>query len=89
MTAQACWSLLPELLAPLLLMWRLQVAYMDPGNWATAIEAGSRFGYQLVSTLKLTVVSPSADEKCASNGAAASRNLHVHGVMLQESLRFM
>jgi hypothetical protein len=25
-----------------------QVAYMDPGNWATAIEAGSRFGYQLV-----------------------------------------
>jgi hypothetical protein len=21
---------------------------MDPGNWATAIEAGSRFGYQLV-----------------------------------------
>lgn len=26
----------------------LQVAYMDPGNWATAIEAGSRFGYQLV-----------------------------------------
>jgi Mn2+/Fe2+ NRAMP family transporter len=39
-----------ELLAPLLLMWRLQVAYMDPGNWATAIEAGSRFGYQLVSS---------------------------------------
>jgi hypothetical protein len=32
-----------------LLMWHLQVAYMDPGNWATAIEAGSRFGYQLVS----------------------------------------
>jgi Mn2+/Fe2+ NRAMP family transporter len=27
----------------------VQVAYMDPGNWATAIEAGSRFGYQLVS----------------------------------------
>lgn len=25
-----------------------QVAYMDPGNWATAIEAGSRFGYELV-----------------------------------------
>lgn len=27
----------------------VSVAYMDPGNWATAIEAGSRFGYQLVS----------------------------------------
>lgn len=25
-----------------------QVAYLDPGNWATAIEGGSRFGYQLV-----------------------------------------
>lgn len=25
-----------------------QVAYIDPGNWAAAIEAGSRFGYQLV-----------------------------------------
>lgn len=27
----------------------MQVAYLDPGNWATAIEAGSRFGYSLVS----------------------------------------
>lgn len=26
----------------------LQVALVDPGNWATAIEAGSRFGYELV-----------------------------------------
>lgn len=24
------------------------VGYMDPGNWATAIEAGSRYGYQLL-----------------------------------------
>lgn len=24
------------------------VGYMDPGNWATDIEAGSRFGYQLL-----------------------------------------
>ncbi|MGA4817039.1 divalent metal cation transporter [Pseudomonas aeruginosa] len=23
----------------------VSVGYMDPGNWATAIEAGSRFGY--------------------------------------------
>ncbi len=27
-----------------------QVAYMDPGNWAVSIEAGSRFGYQLVGS---------------------------------------
>lgn len=25
------------------------VGYMDPGNWATDIEGGSRFGYQLLS----------------------------------------
>ncbi|WIA38911.1 hypothetical protein OEZ86_005064 [Tetradesmus obliquus] len=32
----------------------VSVAYMDPGNWATAIEAGSRFGYQLVWVVVLS-----------------------------------
>lgn len=31
-----------------------QVAYIDPGNWAAAIEAGSRFGYQLVWVVVLS-----------------------------------
>ena len=26
----------------------VSIGYMDPGNWATAIEAGSRFGYSLL-----------------------------------------
>ena len=26
----------------------VSVGYMDPGNWATDIEGGSRFGYQLL-----------------------------------------
>ncbi len=26
----------------------VSVGYMDPGNWATDIEAGSRFGYGLL-----------------------------------------
>ena len=26
----------------------ISVGYMDPGNWATDIEGGSRFGYQLL-----------------------------------------
>ena len=26
----------------------VSVGYMDPGNWATDIEAGSRFGYTLI-----------------------------------------
>lgn len=49
-SGSCCMFLVKLLLLLLLLMWHLQVAYMDPGNWATAIEAGSRFGYQLVSS---------------------------------------
>ncbi len=32
----------------------VSVGYMDPGNWATDIEAGSRFGYQLLWVLLLS-----------------------------------
>jgi manganese transport protein len=32
----------------------LQVAYLDPGNWATAIESGSRFGYSQLWLLVLS-----------------------------------
>jgi len=32
----------------------VSVAYMDPGNWAVSIEAGSRFGYQLVWVVVLS-----------------------------------
>ncbi|AVG14932.1 Nramp family divalent metal transporter [Chromobacterium sp. TRC.1.1.SA] len=32
------------------------VGYMDPGNWATDIEAGSRFGYQLLWVVMLSGV---------------------------------
>ena len=28
----------------------VSIGYMDPGNWATDIEAGSRFGYKLIFT---------------------------------------
>ena len=30
------------------------VAYCDPGNWATDMEAGSRFGYHLLFTVLLS-----------------------------------
>jgi manganese transport protein len=30
------------------------VGYMDPGNWATDIEAGSRYGYSLLSVVLLS-----------------------------------
>ncbi|HPQ16000.1 MAG TPA: hypothetical protein PLP04_12270, partial [Bryobacteraceae bacterium] len=29
----------------------VSVGYMDPGNWATDLEGGSRFGYQLIWVL--------------------------------------
>jgi NRAMP (natural resistance-associated macrophage protein)-like metal ion transporter len=32
-------------LAPVVLV---AVGYMDPGNWASAIEGGSRFGFELL-----------------------------------------
>jgi manganese transport protein len=34
--------------------YMISVGYMDPGNWATDIEGGSRFGYQLVWVLLMS-----------------------------------
>lgn len=34
--------------------WLVAVGYMDPGNWATGIAGGSRFGYQLLSVILLS-----------------------------------
>src|SRR4051812_20107520 len=39
------WRKLLRMAGPGLLV---SVGYMDPGNWATDIEAGSRFGYDLL-----------------------------------------
>jgi manganese transport protein len=32
----------------------VSVGYMDPGNWATDLEGGSRFGYQLLWVLLMS-----------------------------------
>src|SRR5216683_1971729 len=32
----------------------VSVGYMDPGNWATDLEGGARFGYQLVWVLLMS-----------------------------------
>jgi manganese transport protein len=32
----------------------VSVGYMDPGNWATSLEAGSRFGYSLLFVVTLS-----------------------------------
>ena len=32
----------------------VSVGYMDPGNWATDLQGGARFGYQLVWVLVMS-----------------------------------
>ena len=32
----------------------VSVGYMDPGNWATDLEGGARFGYQLLWDLAMS-----------------------------------
>src|SRR4029078_12744210 len=34
----------------------VSVGYMDPGNWATDLEGGARFGYQLLWVLVMSNV---------------------------------
>ena len=34
--------------------YMIAVGYLDPGNWATDIEAGSRFGYKLLTVIMLS-----------------------------------
>jgi len=45
-----CWETL-RYLGPAFLV---SVGYMDPGNWATDLEAGARFGYRLLWVLLLS-----------------------------------
>src|SRR5258705_10577180 len=46
------WS--PRLLAFLGPGYLVSVAYMDPGNWATDLPGGSKFGYPLPSAILLS-----------------------------------
>jgi len=53
-TASPWWTRLVKTAGPGLLV---AVGYMDPGNWATDIEAGSRYGYALLWVVLLSSVS--------------------------------
>jgi manganese transport protein len=50
-TALPSWKQMLRFLGPGLL---ISVGYMDPGNWATDIQAGSHFGYALLSVVVLS-----------------------------------
>jgi manganese transport protein len=54
----------------------VSIGYMDPGNWATAIEAGSRFGYSLLFVVVLASLSGMVLQNlCSRLGIATGRDL--------------
>lgn len=54
----------------------VSVGYMDPGNWATSIEAGSRYGYDLLWVITLaSLVAILMQLLSAKLGIATGRNL--------------
>jgi manganese transport protein len=54
----------------------ISVGYMDPGNWATDIEGGSRFGYQLIWVLLMSnAMAVLLQTLCARLGIVTGRDL--------------
>jgi len=59
------------------------VGFIDPGNWATNIEGGSKFGYQLLwvitlSTLMLIVIQNMAAKLGIATGKSLAVNIREH-----------
>lgn len=54
----------------------VSVGYMDPGNWATDIAGGSRFGYTLLSVILLSnLMAILLQSLCVRLGVATGRDL--------------
>jgi manganese transport protein len=54
----------------------VSVGYMDPGNWATDLEGGSRFGYQLLWVILLSnIMAMLLQTLCARLGIVTGRDL--------------
>ncbi len=52
------------------------VGYMDPGNWATDIEAGSRFGYALLCVVLISsIVAMLLQTLCVRLGVVSGRDI--------------
>ncbi len=52
------------------------VGYMDPGNWATSLAGGSRFGYTLLSVVLLSnLMAVLLQALCARLAVATGRDL--------------
>ena len=52
------------------------VGYMDPGNWATDLAGGSKFGYSLLSVILISnLMAILLQSLCARLGIATGRDL--------------
>src|SRR5262249_27519564 len=67
------WSKLVAFLGP---GYLVAVGYMDPGNWATSLAGGSKFGYALLTIALLSnIMAIVLQALCARLGIGAGRDL--------------
>ena len=67
------WKRLFAFLGPAYLV---SVGYMDPGNWATDLAGGSRYGYALLWVLLMSnLIALLFQSMCARLGVVAQRDL--------------
>jgi len=67
------WKRLMAFLGP---AYMISVGYMDPGNWATDIAGGSRFGYSLLWVLVMSnLIALLLQSHCARLGIVAGKDL--------------
>ncbi|MFM2191184.1 MAG: hypothetical protein RLZZ118_141 [Bacteroidota bacterium] len=70
---QSRWKKIMAFFGPAYLV---SVGYMDPGNWATDIEGGSRYGYKLIWVLVMSnVMALILQSLCARLGVVYKRDL--------------
>lgn len=70
------WQKLKLYVGPGLLV---SIGYMDPGNWATSVQAGSQFGYQLLFVVLLSSLAAIVLQcLCARLGIVTGKDLAVH-----------
>jgi len=54
----------------------IAVGYMDPGNWATGLQGGAKFGYALLSVIMISnLVAMFLQYLCVKLGVASERDL--------------
>jgi manganese transport protein len=56
--------------------YMISVGYMDPGNWATDIEGGSKYGYSLIWVLvMINLIALLLQSHCVRLGVVSGRDL--------------